>query len=252
MESIGIVVPNYNGARYLEAALQSIVDQRYPALRCHVADGGSRDDSLSIIRRFADVHPWLTFDSGPDGGQAAAIAAGFARLPTDLVGWLNSDDELCAGALERIARAADACPDVVLFHGDVDRIDEQGNVIGRTTSRDLTWEEMRRGRCRTVQPGSFYRRWAVEAAGSVDPSYHLLMDVDLWIRLTRLGPSTRIPATLARFRVHEAAKSSQAPWKYYRETLRLAFAHQRDRLPRALMERGWQIVKHQARARLEG
>jgi glycosyltransferase involved in cell wall biosynthesis len=246
LPTIGIVVPNYNGAAFIEACLQSIRDQDYPNLQVFIADAGSKDASMDIVAQFA-ADGW-SHRSHSDDGQASAIQEGFAHFDTDLVGWLNSDDTLLPGALRSIAEAAQRNPNAVLFHGNVDRIDVAGTIIGKTRSLDITYERMRSGRCKTVQPGSFYRRWATEAIGGVSPEFYLLMDVDLWIRLSRLGKTVRLDRTLAEFRVHDGAKSSENPARYYQETLRLAWRYERDRLPQAAVRRSVQIARHAARA----
>jgi glycosyltransferase involved in cell wall biosynthesis len=240
LPTVGIVVPNYNGARFLRGCLDSILAQDYPYLDCLVMDGASTDESLAVLAAYAGK---IRVVSQPDRGQADAIDKGFRALQAELVGWLNSDDELLPGTVSKVAKLALENPDAVLFHGDVDRIDSFGHVVGKSRSRDTDYERHRSGVGRTVQPGSFYRRVAVEACGGVDPSFHLLMDVDLWIRLLRRGRAVRIPDTLGRFRVHEAAKSSSVPVvRYYRETMRLGFRHEQDRIVRAVFRRGAYIA----------
>lgn len=244
--TIALVVPNYNGARYLDECLASIEAQSHP-VRVFIADGGSTDESVEIIERHVQGRSGWTWRSHRDDGQAASIREGFEQLDTDLVGWLNSDDVLKPSALELVADAAKRHPNGVLFHGNVDRINPDGRVVGATRSGDITYEHMRSGRSRTVQPGSFYRRWAVEAVGGISPEFYLLMDVDLWIRLARIGSCVRIDETLAEFRVHPDAKSSEQPLRYYKETMQLALRHERDALGRALVRRSVQIAKHFAR-----
>lgn len=236
---VGIVVPSLNGARFLRECIDSILAQHYAALTCVVRDGGSSDESIEILKSYGARIEWT---SERDNGQADAIDKGFSRLDgCDLVGWLNSDDVLLPHAVDSVARAARAHPTAVLFHGDVVRIDAEGTRIGTTRSMNIDYETMRRGDGRTVQPGSFYRSWAVREVGGLDSKFHLLMDVDLWIRLLSKGPAVRIPEELAQFRVHAAAKSSAAPSRYYRETLRLGFLHERDRIVRATLRRALRI-----------
>ena len=243
--TLGVVVPNYNGARFLKQCVDSVLAQDYPHVRCLVMDGGSSDDSKAILQSYGSA---IEFVSERDRGQSDAIQKGFDRLDTALVGWLNSDDVYLPGALSRVARAAAGNSDAVLFHGDVQRIDESGRVIGTSVSADTSYDRHRSGRGKTVQPGSFYRRWAIQACGGVDASFHLLMDVDLWIKLLRHGSAVRIPAELAQFRVHEAAKStSDSVYRYYRETMRLGWIHERDRLVRATVRRALYVTGFHAR-----
>src|SRR4051812_16357847 len=94
---ISIVVPSFKQGRYLEEALQSILDQNYPRLELLVMDGGSTDGSIDIIRRYERrLSYWR---SGPDEGQAAAINEGVTRSSGQLVAWLNSDDYYWGRAL---------------------------------------------------------------------------------------------------------------------------------------------------------
>ena len=70
---ISIVTPSFNQGDYLEATIRSILLQGYPNLETIVMDGGSTDGSVAIIQRYA---PWLAhWETGPDGGQYAAIQA---------------------------------------------------------------------------------------------------------------------------------------------------------------------------------
>lgn len=245
--SVGVVVPNFRGGRFLRECLDSLLSQDYPNLRIIVMDGGSDDDSVEILRSYGDRICWV---SEPDKGQSDAINKGLERLDTDLVGWLNSDDALLPGAVSRIVEAAQLDPLAVLFHGDLDVVDVDGNWLASSESIDLTYDLMRSGRGRTLQPGSFYRASAVKRVGGVNREFYLLMDVDLWIRLLQGGSARRVPAKLARFRVHAEAKSSEKPYRYYKETVMLGIRHERDRMLRASLRRSAQVVLHYARRSL--
>ncbi|MGM0578883.1 MAG: glycosyltransferase family 2 protein [Myxococcota bacterium] len=238
--TVGVIVPNFNGARFLRECLDSVLAQEHP-VRCLVMDGGSTDASVEILESYGDAVEWI---SEPDEGQADAIDKGFRRMDTDLVGWLNSDDRYLPGAVGEVVEASREDPEAVLFHGHLYRVDVNGAVIGETRSVSLDRDILRSQRGRIVQPGSFYRREAVARAGGVNPSFHLLMDLDLWIRLLGVGPAHLVDDHLAEFRVHEDAKSSQAPLRYYRETLRIGWLHERDRPIRAALRRVRGIVRH--------
>lgn len=237
--SVGIVVPNYNGARFLADAIESMLQPSTARVRCLVMDGGSTDESLAVLRKYKDR---IEIVSERDEGQADAIARGFERLDTDLVGWLNSDDRLLPGAIDRIVAAAEQRRDAVLFFGDAELIDHRGRLFGVIDAVDLDAKRLRSSRGKIVQPGSFYRREAVRACGGIRKEFYLLMDVDLWIRLAQTGPCVRLPARLAQFRVHEGAKSSKAPLRYYKESLRIAWRH--DRTARGLGRRAVNVARH--------
>lgn len=241
MTRVTVVVPTFNGARYLREAIDSVLSQSHPEIECLVMDGGSKDGTTEILESYGDRIAWV---SEPDRGQSDAIQKGFSRATGRLVGWLNADDLLMPDAIRKVCAAAEQHPDAVLFFGENDQMDASGQSIGTIRSVDVDYDIMRTARGRTVQPGSFYRRWAVAAAGGVDPSFYMVMDVDLWIRLLRHGRAIRIPENLARFRVHEDAKSSEPPWRYYREQFRLGFKHEKDQLVRATVRRSYIVARH--------
>ena len=93
-----IVIANYNYGRFLRAAIDSALAQTYAPLEVIVVDDGSTDESRAIIPEYADrVHAILK----PNGGQASAWNAGFAVSRGQVVLFLDADDVLLAGALER-------------------------------------------------------------------------------------------------------------------------------------------------------
>lgn len=241
--TVGLVIPNFNGERWLREAIDSALGQARPPEVVMVVDGGSTDGSMEVIRSFGSR---LRFVSERDRGQADAIAKGFRALGTDLVGWLNGDDRLMPGALASVVEAAKARPDAVLFHGDAELVDEHGRLVGHARSVNLDYQRLRMGRGRVIQPGSFYRADAVRKVGGVDASWHLLMDLDLWIRLLTAGPSVRLAGPLGQFRIHRSAKSSAPPWRYYRESLRMGTVHESDRLLFATLRRTLGVVRHLA------
>src|SRR5258706_15441344 len=86
---ISIVTPSFGQGRFLEETIRSVLLQGYPDLEYIVLDGGSTDESVDILRRYA---PWLShWRSHPDDGQAAAVSEGWNRGGGTVVAHLNSD-----------------------------------------------------------------------------------------------------------------------------------------------------------------
>ncbi|HET9953415.1 MAG TPA: glycosyltransferase family 2 protein [Polyangiaceae bacterium] len=245
--SIGLVIPNFNGERFLPATLESVVSQNYPRLRCILMDGGSRDSSLTIAREYQRKYRGIEIYSERDEGQADAIQKGFDRLDTELVGWLNSDDALLPGTLHRIAQARELHPDAALFYGNLELCDEFGRLFSVLRARDLDYDTLRTGRGVIAQPGSFYSRELLKQAGGVRREFWGLMDLDLWLRLLQRGEAVRLRDRVAQFRVHASAKSSELPVQYYREALRITWRYNAGQRLRALTPRVLGIPLHFAR-----
>ncbi|MGC8800602.1 glycosyltransferase family 2 protein [Chloroflexus sp.] len=219
---ITIVTPSYQQAQYLEEAIRSVLLQGYPNLEYIVMDGGSRDGSVAIIERYA---PWLSYwQSQRDGGQSAALADGFARATGEILAWINSDDRLQPGALQRVGRFFAKRPGLAFASGDVNFIDADGRVTARIFALPPNGKlTAQLGVHRWPQQGCFWRRSVYEHVGGVDRSLRFCMDRDLFIRLSIAGPSRRIPGPpLGDFRLHEEAKTAtlQAVWQREHALLR--------------------------------
>jgi glycosyltransferase involved in cell wall biosynthesis len=105
---ISIVVPSYSQGRFLEQTLRSLICQRYPNPEILVLDGGSTDESVTILERYG---AFLTFwRSKKDGGQAAAIAEGLGMVTGEICAYLNSDDMLARDSLYTVARVFSSNP----------------------------------------------------------------------------------------------------------------------------------------------
>jgi glycosyltransferase involved in cell wall biosynthesis len=205
---LSIVTPSYNQARYLEETIRSVLLQGYPNLEYIVMDGGSADGSVAILEQYA---PWLAhWQSGRDGGQSDAIASGFERARGAILAWINSDDTYMPGAFGRVARFFAARPRMVFGNGDVDSIDGESRLVNPMLAvSPVPIVTASLGRHGWMQQGCFWRRDAYLKVGGVDRALRFCMDRDLFLRLTRAGPSARIPGlAIANFRLHEEAKTS--------------------------------------------
>lgn len=102
LTKISIVTPSYNQGRYLEDTIKSVIYQGYPNLEYIIIDGGSSDNSVSIIKKY---EKWLTYwHSKKDLGQSDAINQGFNLANGDVLIWLNSDDYFLPNSLHTISR----------------------------------------------------------------------------------------------------------------------------------------------------
>jgi len=95
---ISVITPSFNSADFLERAIKSVVDQDYANWEHIIVDGGSTDDTLSILKKYPHLH-WI---SEPDEGQTDAMNKGFARSKGDIVVYLNADDYFFPGAFSAV------------------------------------------------------------------------------------------------------------------------------------------------------
>jgi glycosyltransferase involved in cell wall biosynthesis len=212
------VTPSYNQAAYLEQTLNSVLGQDYPRLKYLVVDGASSDGSLEIIRKYADKLSWWV--SEPDRGQAEAINKGLRRARGEIVAWLNSDDFYLPGAIQLAVQVFREHPEAGLVYGDTLSVDEKSEPIYLAHYTQWSLADLLAFNI-LGQPAVFLRRDVLEEAGYLDPSYHFLLDHQLWLRMAALAPMVYTPRRLAAGRYHAAAKNVARAAEFGREAYRI-------------------------------
>jgi hypothetical protein len=223
---VSVVTPSLNQARYLEAAIASVLGQDYPHVEYIVVDGGSTDGSREILASFGSR---LRFISEKDSGQAEALNKGFHAARGSILGWLNADDVYAPGAIAKVVEAFRSRPSVHLVYGGGSILDQDGNVVGPFEEIEpFSLWRLLHVLDYVLQPAAFFRRDAAFAAGLLDEGLHWALDWDLWIRLAARGEVLHLGEPLASSRVHARTKTSTGGWPRIRELGRLAERHTGD------------------------
>ncbi len=212
---VSIVTPSYNMGRFVEETMRSVLSQDYPRIEYIVMDAQSQDETVSILQRYSDR---LSYESRPDRGAADAIRKGFERARGDIVAYLNADDLYLPGAVSTAVEAFERAPEVDVFYGDAQWIDEAGALIRPYPVRSFDARELAR-ECFICQPAVFMRRSAYEAVGGIDPELQYTYDYDLWLRLARRHRFEYLPEILAQSRMHRANKTIGSRRAVLRETI---------------------------------
>lgn len=248
---ISIITPNFNGARFIEECVRSVHSQRGPGLEVEhiVIDGGSRDDSLEILQRYRTGITQLI--SEPDHGAASAINKGLRLATGEVIGWLNSDDRYCPGALARVAAMMQAHPGKALCFGHCPILNEAGLEIRKPITRfkELFFPFSSRFMIQSInyisQPAMFFRRAAFEAAGPLREDLRYAFDYEFILRLWMQGGGVHVPeGPLAGFRWHPGSLSGMGFVQQFEEELDAALADAGSHSVQGLMHRAvrWGIV----------
>src|SRR5687768_8922387 len=153
---LSIVTPSYNQGRFLEETILSVLKQGYEPLEYIVIDGGSTDESVSIIKRYEDRLAY--WESEKDRGQVHAINKGLAKTTGDIIAYINSDDVYLPGAFTAVADYFEQNPDCQWLCGDTimfgtgHKSELVRARVPRSAAQCLAWAY------RSPQPGMFWRR----------------------------------------------------------------------------------------------
>jgi glycosyltransferase involved in cell wall biosynthesis len=202
---ITVVTPSFNQAAYLETTLLSVLGQCYPDLEYIVMDGGSTDGSAEIIQRYAGQLAY--WQSQPDGGQAAALNAAFARARGDILCWINSDDFFLPGALHHVARQlASRLDRPALSHGACLFFQQVGKGAKVVRPEAAGRPELLL-KAHIIQPSAFWTRALWEKTGPLDESLRFAFDWEWFIRASAVGEFQTSDELLSAYRFHAAHKT---------------------------------------------
>jgi glycosyltransferase involved in cell wall biosynthesis len=218
---VTVVTPSFNQGRFIRDTIESVLSQDYPNLEYMVIDGGSTDETVSILESYRNRFFWV---SEPDRGQAHAINKGWRRAKGDILAWLNSDDMYLPGAISNAVRYLMDHTETSLVYGDGYHVAEDGRMLNFYPTEPFDPHRLVET-CFICQPATFMRRAVVENLGFLDESLHFCMDYDLWIRVSRQSILSYMPLPFAKSRFYGTTKTLRDRPTVYKETMDMLYRH---------------------------
>lgn len=220
---ISVITPSFNQGEFIAQTVESVLSQNYPNFEHIIMDGGSTDETLSVLARY----PHLTVISEQDRGQSHAINKALNLATGDIIAWINSDDWYEPGIFTEIAKALEEYPIVM---GECGVTDRNGNVQEIATNREHSWYDLLKYwvyHSVPAQPGIFFKKKILddiryENGDVLDEDLDFCMDWDLWLRIAKRYPlMKRIPKVFAYARMYESNKTGAYPEAVNREWKRV-------------------------------
>ena len=207
-ESVDVIIPAYNAAPVIEAAIRSAQEQTSPPDRIIVVDDGSEDDTASVA---SALGPGVTVVRQPNAGPGSARGAGAALSSSGMLLFLDADDILRPEAIAKLRDALARHPKCAVAYcraepfssspGPRRRLDKLRDAEGDV------WFPLLRGNFIRTPGCVLMRREVLIEAGGWDASLPACEDWALWLRLAELTPFVRVPQELLRYRVHAGTLS---------------------------------------------
>jgi glycosyltransferase involved in cell wall biosynthesis len=210
---IAIVVPSFNQGAYLGETLESLVIQNYPRLEVIVQDAGSSDNSLQIAEAYARSRPDIfRIFVERDNGQAHGLNLGFQKATGTILGFLNSDDTLYPGCLQRVAREIDPQKGRFIVMGRSLFTGADSPYVGVEHPCEFIdhfhqlaiWE---RGVNTIPQPSVFWHRMVWDKCGGFDETQQHVLDYELFCRFSRHFHFHKVDELWSTYRIHSSSKT---------------------------------------------
>src|SRR5262249_10156801 len=159
---------------FLRRTIESVLGQDYPHIEYFVIDGGSTDESVSILREYGDRFYWR---SERDRGQSDAINQGLRMAKGEILASLNSDGVLKPGGIAAVVRHFEQNPDWDLVYGNAHNIDANDGVLSDYPAAPYSFKGLVQT-CFICQPAAFWRRRVMDRIGLFDVDLHYAMDYE--------------------------------------------------------------------------
>jgi glycosyltransferase involved in cell wall biosynthesis len=178
--TISIIIATYNAEKYLQNCLNSIIPQLNETIELIVIDGGSKDDSVEVIKKNQQhIASWI---SEPDKGIYDAWNKGLQNATGDWIMFVGADDQLMPNALNVYKQFINdnVAADIDLISSTVQMIDENGTII-RIKGWPFFWPMFLK-EMTIAHPGALHSKRLFEKHGNFNIDYKIVGDYELLLR----------------------------------------------------------------------
>lgn len=230
-ELVSVIIPSYNRAAYIEAAINSALDQTYGSVEVIVVDDGSTDGSYEKLQQWEERGKLvlLTHPERRNRGQSASINLGIQQATGSYIAILDSDDMFAKEKLADQVAFLEANPETGMVYGQGHAVDADGNFLFKVPGdghQELSDPNRLLLDCYMALPGgSLVRRSVFEKAGLFEESFRAGQDHDMAIRIMEATKCAYLPKLAFYYRKHDdsiSVKGLERRWLTGLEILRRA------------------------------
>ncbi|NOQ29774.1 MAG: glycosyltransferase [Helicobacteraceae bacterium] len=217
---ISIITIVYNGEKYLEETILSVISQSYDNIEYIIIDANSTDGTIDILKKYdSQIDYWV---SESDSGMYEALTKGFSCISGDFMGYINSDDYFLPNAIKTIAELHIAKPNLQWITGINSWYNSNGSIIRTQLQLPYRNEFIDKGIYGTKLPYIQQENtfWNTNLLQYIDlktfSSFKLAGDYYMWLSFSKYVQLNTVSSAFAGFRKHENNKSLEQE-KYLNE-----------------------------------
>lgn len=199
MKKISIVLPVYNGEKYLEQALDSIIGQTYQEWELIVVNDCSNDGTSEILESYKNKDTRICIiENETNQKLPSSLNIGFEQASGEYLTWTSDDNLYMSSALEIMSQYLDENQDIDFVYTNFMGIDENGDDIG--IYHQLEPQQMLFKNC--VGASFLYRRKIFDVLGGYDPQWFLVEDYEYWMRVYQHFQMKHLDEVVYKYRFH--------------------------------------------------
>lgn len=209
---VSVLLPVYNGERYVAQAIESILDQTYRDFEFIIIDDGSTDRSYQILQRYAQQDDRIHLIQQRNQGLIKTLNKMLAIAQGELLARMDADDLAHPTRLARQVEFLQREPEIVCVGGAFELIDPQGRtvmVVQMPQHNDEIQEKILIGHTIILHPSAMIRRTALQAIGGYDESMVTIEDLDMLLRLGEIGQLANLNEVVLKYRFHTNSVSTK-------------------------------------------
>ena len=215
---VSIVLPVYNGEKYLRESVDSILQQSYSNWELLIIDDCSSDSSASIAKAYAATDSRIHYYRNAENMKLPrTLNRGFSLAAGEYLTWTSDDNKYRSNALERMVHALDENPELGFVFASCRVINESGKEIEyiSVTPDSPRWIVG----SNSVGACFLYTRRVYEAVGEYNPDLVFVEDFDYWQRICMKFQAIGISEILYDYRWHKGALTSTMNQEVYNRNL---------------------------------
>jgi len=236
-KKVSIVLPTYNGYRYIKEAIDSCLNQTYKNIELIIIDDHSLHDIKHIIKLYKDSRI-IYFRNEKNVGLAESLNIGFSKANGEYLTWISDDNIFANNAIEIMAQFLENNPQVDFVYTNYYLINEKGKIIRKVKTKNPRYLDLGN----YIGPSFLYRKKIFEQIGGYNDVFRLAEDYEYWLRIRQKFKMKHLNNFLYYYRKHEhsltsiskekeiIAQTQKASWnyisswgRYYQKGLRLFF-----------------------------
>lgn len=199
---ISVITPVYQGERFIESCIKVVMDQNCSDVEHIIVDGGSKDRTVDIAKKYAEKYPYIRWVSEEDKGQSDAMNKGIEMAKGEILAILNVDDYYEPDVLNRILNIFETLPEPSLLVGNCNVRDDENKIKFVNIPRKLkALDLLSFSSPFPLNPSAyFYHKSLHQKIGLYKVDEHYMMDIDFILKAVQVAVVKHVDEVLGNHR----------------------------------------------------